>query len=83
MNAKQMYHGNHFVYLIIVILGFSLYILYGEYQDEVKARKQVESDLRFTQDVQQEIQLYNETRFDELQRVNATQWKEGKHETIF
>ena len=83
MNAKQAYHQNHLVYLVIVILGFLLYILYGMYDREVEAREQVERDLRFTQETQQEIQLYNEMRFDELKRVNTSKWKAGKHETTF
>lgn len=70
---------------IIVMALISIVLAYFYIHDNIEhkmemAAKQAEIDLANKN--QGDIQLYNEIRFNALEKVDKTEWKEGRHEVV-
>ena len=79
-NLKQ---GNAVLYMLIVVMGLLIYFFLDKANIAKKEAEQAKADVQLSYEAMGIIQNLNEIRFKELERVKATKWIKGLHETTF
>lgn len=80
---QHISHTNFIPYLLIIIMGFMLYIAYDEIKESEARAEHAEKEAETAMYNLGVIQSYNEQRFEELSKVRNKGWKRGKHKSKF